>query len=116
VTRLGIRTDKGRRVYYEFTTRDGAAMRGKYGPVHGKWAPPAGTSIVILYDPDNPKRSTRYPSPLVALDQTVFGPEARSEAASAHCCVLCDSIRSHLADVQRAIRKREIAPDSPEVP
>ncbi len=68
VTRLGIRTDKGRMVYYEFATYSGSAIKGKYGPVHGKWVLPVGAPIVVLYDRDEPKRSTRYPSSLVALD------------------------------------------------
>jgi len=68
VTRLGARSDKGRRVYYEFATYAGAAVKGSYGPVHGKWVLPVGTPIMVLYDRDNPKRSTRYPSSLVTLN------------------------------------------------
>jgi hypothetical protein len=68
VTKLGIRTDKGRKVYYEFATYSGAAMKGSYGPVHGKRVLPVGSPLVILYDRDNPKRNTRYPPALVRLD------------------------------------------------
>ena len=68
VTKLGMRTDKGRMVYYQFATYSGSAVKGKYGPVHGKWVQPVGTPIVVLYDRDEPKRNTRYPSSLVTLD------------------------------------------------
>jgi hypothetical protein len=68
VTRLGARTDKGRLVYYEFATYSGSTVKGKYGPVHGKWVLAVGTPIVVLYDRDQPKRNTRYPSSLVTLD------------------------------------------------
>jgi len=68
VTKLGMRTDKGRMVYYQFATYSGSAVKGKYGPVHGKWVLSVGTPIVVLYDRDEPKRNTRYPSSLVTLD------------------------------------------------
>ncbi len=68
VTKLGMRTDKGRKVYYEFATYSGTAVRGSYGPVQGKAVAPVGTPIVLLYDRDEPKRNTRYPSSLVALN------------------------------------------------
>ena len=68
VTKLGIRTDKGRKVHYEFATYAGAGIKGSYGPVHGKDALPVGTHIVVLYDRDDPKRNTRYPPGLVKLD------------------------------------------------
>jgi hypothetical protein len=68
VTKLGIRTDKGRKVHYEFATYSGTAMKGSFGPAHGKNALPPGTPIVVLYDRDDPKRNTRYPPSLFRLD------------------------------------------------
>ena len=68
VTKLGMRTDKGRKVYYEFATYSGTVVKGSYGPVQGKAVAPVGTPIVILYDRDEPKRNTRYPSSLVTLN------------------------------------------------
>jgi hypothetical protein len=68
VAKLGARTDKGRMVYYEFATYSGSTVKGKYGPVCGNWVLPVGAPITVLYDRDDPKRNTRYPSSLVTLD------------------------------------------------
>ncbi len=62
VTKLGARTDKGRYVYYEFATQSGAPGRGRWGPVHGKSVPEVGARILVLYEPDNTRRNTAYPS------------------------------------------------------
>ncbi len=54
-------------VHYEFHLLSGALARGKAGPI--KQPPPVGSPITVLYDPENPRRSTPYPfqSPLVTL-------------------------------------------------
>jgi hypothetical protein len=65
VTQLGRRSEYGRKVRYEFPTLSGARAQGKFGPVK---APPAvGSTIIVLYDPDEPRRNARYPMPLVKL-------------------------------------------------
>lgn len=53
----------GQQVYYEFRVLSGALRTGHYGLA--KVAPPAGTSLTILYHPDDPKHSARYPLSLV---------------------------------------------------
>jgi hypothetical protein len=68
VTKLGFRTDKGRKVHYEFTTYSGTKIKGSYGPARGKDVVPVGSPIVVLYERDNPKVNTRYPPSLVKLD------------------------------------------------
>ncbi|MFB3777571.1 MAG: DUF3592 domain-containing protein [Bryobacteraceae bacterium] len=68
VTKLGLRTDKGRKVHYEFTTYSGTKIKGSYGPVRGKDVLPVGSPVVVLYERDNPKVNTRYPPILVKLD------------------------------------------------
>ncbi len=67
VTKLGLRTDKGRYVYYEFATPSGAPGRGRFGPVHGKSVLEVGSRIVILYEPDNTRRNTAYPAKLARV-------------------------------------------------
>ncbi|HSW50113.1 MAG TPA: DUF3592 domain-containing protein [Bryobacteraceae bacterium] len=68
ITKLGLRTDKGRKVHYEFATYSGTRIKGSYGPVRGKDVLPVGSPVVILYARDNPKLNTRYPPILVKLD------------------------------------------------
>jgi hypothetical protein len=50
-------------VRYEFRLMSGAMSTGKYGTQ--KSPPEAGTTIRIVYDPDNPKRNAPYPLSLV---------------------------------------------------
>jgi hypothetical protein len=52
-------------VYYEFRLMSGAASSGRYTST--KSPPPDGTTICVVYDPDRPNRSARYPLTLVRL-------------------------------------------------
>jgi len=69
VTRLKkVRSEHqhGTVVYYEFLLLSGAAAEGKYGPLR---RPPAvGSTLSVVYDPDNPRRSACYPMRLVRPD------------------------------------------------
>jgi hypothetical protein len=67
ITRLGTPGEHGRYVYYEFPQLSGARAAGRFGPVHGKRVPAIGSTIVVLYDPDNPNHNARYPLSLVKL-------------------------------------------------
>lgn len=50
-------------IYYEFRVMSGATRAGRYASQKG---PPAdGTTIRIVYDPDQPERNMPYPLPLV---------------------------------------------------
>jgi len=69
VTRLGIPTDKGRRVYYEFLTMGGGRAEGKYGPVHKSKQLQPGSALTVIYDPDNPRRNRRYPLNMVRTSE-----------------------------------------------
>ena len=52
-------------VYYEFRLMSGAASSGRYNSRRSP--PPDGTTICVVYDPDRPTRSARYPLTLVRL-------------------------------------------------
>jgi hypothetical protein len=67
-----IRVDKKRsdhgpywRVQYEWTLLSGATRRGSY--TVRRTPPDVGSEIVILYERDNPSRSSKYPLSLVRL-------------------------------------------------
>jgi len=51
------------RVAYEFRLLSGAVRTGRFETPRA--APQTGSEIVVLYDPDNPKRSRKYPLSLV---------------------------------------------------
>lgn len=51
------------RIRYEFTLPGGSTRRGKYDANCA--APAAGATIVVLYDPEEPRRLGRYPLSLV---------------------------------------------------
>jgi hypothetical protein len=55
------------RVVYEFQLRPGGVRTGRFETQ--KTAPPIGGEFVVLYDPDRPERSARYPLPLVKCMQ-----------------------------------------------
>jgi hypothetical protein len=67
VIQLGRKSEYGREVRYEFVTLSGGRARGKFGPVKDKGAPQPGSTIVVVYDPDEPPRNSRYPMQLVKL-------------------------------------------------
>lgn len=67
VTGYGIKSDKGREVRYEFPTLSGARKTGKYGPVQNSKLPALGDRLVIVYDPNEPECSARYPLELFAI-------------------------------------------------
>ena len=52
-------------VYYEFPLLGGGAWQGKY--YINTSPPPEGSVFCVLYDRDNPRRHTRYPSSLVKV-------------------------------------------------
>jgi hypothetical protein len=59
------KTDKGYRAQYEYRILSGATKTGRSGPMR---KPPAiGSSVVVIYDPDDPARQALYPFPLVRL-------------------------------------------------
>jgi hypothetical protein len=56
------------RVHYEFPLLSGARQTGRFDLPRDP-APAPGTPIVVIYDPDNPRRQRRYPFPLVRVSQ-----------------------------------------------
>lgn len=68
VTKLGFRTDKGRKVYYQFLTYSGALAEGSYGPVHKSKQPNIGDRLTVIYDGESPRRNKRYPLQVVEID------------------------------------------------
>lgn len=68
VTKLGMRTDKGRKVYYEFLTYAGSLAQGGYGPVNKSNQLAVGDRLTVLYDSDSPRFNKRYPLLAVTLD------------------------------------------------
>jgi len=52
-------------VYYEFRLMSGAVASGRYSSRRSP--PPDGATICVVYDPDRPNRSARYPLTLVRL-------------------------------------------------
>jgi hypothetical protein len=62
------RGQHGTVVYFEFTLYGGRKVKGRGGPMHH---PPAvGSALCVLYDPDDPRRATSYPTSQVALVRT----------------------------------------------
>jgi hypothetical protein len=59
------RTQHGKIYRYEFSLLSGGTARGSGPP--GRKPPAIGTAVCVLYDPDNPRRNTPYPLPLVRL-------------------------------------------------
>jgi hypothetical protein len=55
------------RIDYEWTLLSGARARGRYDTT--KRPPDAGSALPILYDPDQPRHSVRYPLRLVRLKE-----------------------------------------------
>lgn len=53
---------------YEFPLLSGAVSKGKAGP--SKNPPVIGSIILVLYDPENPRRNAPYPLSLVRLPRT----------------------------------------------
>ncbi len=52
-------------VYYEFRLMSGAVASGRYS---SRRSPPSdGATICVVYDPERPSRSARYPLALVRL-------------------------------------------------
>jgi hypothetical protein len=57
------RTQHGKTMHYEFVLLSGAIAKGRSGPAR---KPPAvGSTICVLYDPENPRRNAPYPLSLV---------------------------------------------------
>jgi Protein of unknown function (DUF3592) len=59
------KTDKGSVVQYEYRILSGATKTGRSGPM--RKPPGIGSSIVVIYDPEDPRRQALYPLPLVRL-------------------------------------------------
>ena len=53
----------GKVIYYEFPLLSGATANGKTGPA--KNPPTVGTTLCVLYDPEQPRRNAPYPFSLV---------------------------------------------------
>jgi hypothetical protein len=53
----------GNNYYYEFPILSGAIAEGKSGPC--KNPPVIGSTIPVVYDPENPRRNAPYPFALV---------------------------------------------------
>jgi len=51
------------RVMYEFELRGGSVRTGRFDT--GTTAPLIGSELIVLYDPDRPERSSKYPLALV---------------------------------------------------
>jgi len=68
VTRLGMRTDKGRKVHYQFLTASGALAEGSFGPLRASKQLQAGDRLTVIYDPDSPRYNKRYPLQVAAID------------------------------------------------
>ena len=58
----------GEYYFYQFPLLSGASTKGKGGP--SKNPPPVGSTITVLYDPDNPRKNAPYPLCLVRLPDT----------------------------------------------
>jgi len=65
--RTGTHSGSGYRVDYEFRTLSGASRSGHFDDSK---KPPPGSLLIILYDPDQPRRQARYPLSLVRIDAT----------------------------------------------
>ena len=55
----------GRKYYYEFPVLSGAIAKGHGGPT--KRFPAVGSTLCVLYDPDNPAKNAPYPLSLVRV-------------------------------------------------
>jgi len=53
----------GKSAYYQFAQMSGALAKGETSPM--KKPPEIGSTICVLYDPENPGRNARYPLSLV---------------------------------------------------
>jgi hypothetical protein len=60
-----IRDKGGQAFSYEFPVMGGAMQKGRGGP--SRTPPAIGSTVCVLYDPDNPRRNAAYPMPLVRL-------------------------------------------------
>ncbi len=63
VTRYSLADHGRKRVHYEFAQSSGARGQGKSGPM--RKLPPIGSTLCVIYDPENPRRSAPYPMDLV---------------------------------------------------
>lgn len=57
----------GQMLVYEFQLPDGAVRKGRGGKT--RTPPEVGTTITVVYDPENPKRNAPYPMDLARLDR-----------------------------------------------
>jgi len=57
-------SELGNKYYYEFPLLSGAIAKGEAGPC--KKPPVIGSTIPVVYDPDNPRRNAPYPFSLVS--------------------------------------------------
>jgi hypothetical protein len=69
------KTDKETTVHYEFLLLSGSTAKGHSGS--GKAPPPVGSSICVLYHPENPRKSARYPFALVKLARAGYASKPR---------------------------------------
>jgi len=54
-------------VRYDFRLMNGSVRSSRSALKSSKSLPPVGSAVCVLYDPENPRRSGRYPFPLVRL-------------------------------------------------
>jgi len=52
---------QGNEVHFEFLTIGGTRVQGEFGPVTSKSTPTPGSTLTVLYHPDDPHRNARYP-------------------------------------------------------
>jgi len=65
VTRDSHGARMGIQFTYRFVQLSGVAVEGRSGP--GRHPPEIGSTICVLYDPENPRRNAPYPLSLVRL-------------------------------------------------
>jgi hypothetical protein len=65
------KVDKAIRVVYEFRLLNGTVVKGK---VNRSKPPIEGTTVCVLYDPENPRRNALYPFSLVRLENVPTRP------------------------------------------
>lgn len=65
------RADKAIRVLYEFRLLNGTVVKGK---ANRSKPPIEGTTVCVLYDPENPRRNAIYPLSLVRLENVPTRP------------------------------------------
>ena len=68
IVRKTRRSDKTVVVHYEFRLPNGAIQKGR-GNTGRKSIPAEGTTVTVLYDPENPRRNGMYPFTLVQLEK-----------------------------------------------